>query len=86
VALAETLGSAAAHHCVDDTAFLPVGIQISANHVRGVREGLVHGIARALHLGRTTHLWEIRIASDAGQLVCASNLILSIVPRQSTLR
>ena len=86
VALAETLGSAAAHHCVDDNAFLPVGIQISANHVRGVREGIVHGVARALHLGRTIHLWEIRIANDAGQLVCASNLTLSIVPRQSTLR
>jgi len=40
----------------------------------------------ALHLGKTIHLWEIRIANDAGQLVCASNLILSIVPRQSTLR
>ena len=84
VALAETLGSAAAYHCVDDNAFLPVGIQISANHVRGVREGLVHGIARALHLGRTMHLCEIRIANDAGQLVCASNVTLSIVPRQST--
>jgi 1,4-dihydroxy-2-naphthoyl-CoA hydrolase len=83
VALAETLGSAAAHHCVDDSAFVPVGIQISANHVRGVREGLVHAIARALHPGRTLHVWEIRITNDAGQLVCASNLALSIVPRQS---
>lgn len=83
VALAETLGSAAAHHCVDDSTFLPVGIQISANHVRGVRQGFVHGVTRALHLGRTVHLWEIRIANDAGQLVCASNLTVSIVSRQS---
>lgn len=82
VVLAETLGSAAAHHCVDDGAFLTVGIQISANHVRGVRDGHVHGTARALHLGRTTQLWEIRIANDAGQLVCASSLTVSVVPRQ----
>lgn len=86
VVLAETLGSAAAHHCVDDRAFLPVGIQISANHVRGVREGLVHGVARALHLGRTVHLWEVRITNVAGQLVCASNLTVSIVSRQSVSR
>jgi 1,4-dihydroxy-2-naphthoyl-CoA hydrolase len=82
VALAETLGSAAAHHCVDDSVFVTVGIQISANHVRGVRNGHVHGTARALHLGRTTQLWEIQIANDAGQLVCASALTVSVVPRQ----
>jgi uncharacterized protein (TIGR00369 family) len=86
VALAETLGSTAAHHCVDDNVFLPVGIQISANHVQGVREGIVHGVARALHLGRTIHLWEIRISNDAGQLVCASKLTVSIVSRQSPPR
>jgi 1,4-dihydroxy-2-naphthoyl-CoA hydrolase len=82
VVLAETLGSAAAHHCVDDSVFVTVGIQISANHVRGVRNGHVHGTARALHLGRTTQLWEIQIANDAGQLVCASALTVSVVPRQ----
>jgi 1,4-dihydroxy-2-naphthoyl-CoA hydrolase len=82
VVLAETLGSAAADHCVDESAFLTVGIQISANHVRGVRDGHVHGTARAVHLGRTTQLWEIRIANDAGQLVCASSLTVSVVPRQ----
>ncbi len=83
VVLAETLGSAAAHHCVDNTAFLAVGVQVSANHVRGVRDGHVHAIARPLHIGRTIHLWEIRITNDAGQLVCASNLTVSIVPSQA---
>jgi 1,4-dihydroxy-2-naphthoyl-CoA hydrolase len=47
-----------------------------------VRDGHVYGTARALHLGRTTQLWEIRIVNDAGQLVCASNLTVSVVPRQ----
>ncbi|HQR21155.1 MAG TPA: hotdog fold thioesterase [Burkholderiaceae bacterium] len=82
VVLAETLGSAAAHHCVDDSAFLTVGIEINANHVRGVRSGWVHGTARSLHVGRTTQLWEIRIVDDEGRLVCASRLTVGVVPRQ----
>ena len=81
VLLAETLGSAAAHSCVDDSAFLTVGIEINANHVRGVRGGWVHGTARPLHIGRTTQLWEVRIVDDAEKLVCASRLTVSVVPR-----
>jgi 1,4-dihydroxy-2-naphthoyl-CoA hydrolase len=81
VLLAETLGSAGAHHCVDDQAFLAVGIEINANHVRGVREGWVHGTARPLHVGRTTQLWEIRVVDDAARLVCASRLTIGVVPR-----
>ncbi len=80
VVLAETLGSAAAHSCVDD-AFLTVGLEINANHVRGVRSGWVHGMARPLHIGRTTQLWEIRIVDDASKLVCVSRLTVSVVPR-----
>lgn len=79
--LAETLGSAAAHHCVDTDAFLPVGIEINANHVRGVREGWVRGTARPLHLGRATQVWEIRIVDDADRLVCVSRLTMGVVPR-----
>jgi 1,4-dihydroxy-2-naphthoyl-CoA hydrolase len=83
VLLAETLGSAAAHHCVDDQSFLTVGIAINANHVRGVREGWVHGTARPLHLGRTTQLWEIRVVDDSARLVCSSSLTIGVVPRQA---
>ena len=83
VLLAETLGSAAAHHCVDDQTFLTVGIAINANHVRGVREGWVHGTARPLHLGRTTQLWEIRVVDDSTRLVCSSSLTIGVVPRQA---
>jgi 1,4-dihydroxy-2-naphthoyl-CoA hydrolase len=81
VLLAETLGSAAAHCCVDDRAALTVGIEINANHVRGVREGWVHGTARPLHIGRTTQLWEIRVDDDAARLVCISRLTIGVVPR-----
>jgi 1,4-dihydroxy-2-naphthoyl-CoA hydrolase len=81
VLLAETVGSAAAHCCVDEGAMLTVGIEINANHVRGVREGWVHGTARPLHLGRTTQLWEIRIVDDAARLVCISRLTIGVVAR-----
>jgi 1,4-dihydroxy-2-naphthoyl-CoA hydrolase len=83
VLLAETLGSAAAMACVDPSAFFVVGIEINANHVRGVREGWVHGTARAVHLGRTTQVWEIRIVDDADRLVCLSRLTIGVVPTPS---
>jgi 1,4-dihydroxy-2-naphthoyl-CoA hydrolase len=81
VLLAETLGSAAAHSCIDDSAFLTVGIEINANHVRGVREGRVHGTARSVHVGRTTQIWEVRIVDDSDRLVCLSRLTVSVIPK-----
>src|SRR5574338_427426 len=69
VALAETLGSTAAMLCCEDGR-ATVGLEINANHVRAVREGIVTGIARPIHLGRSTQVWEIRIESEAGELTC----------------
>ncbi|MET0290354.1 MAG: hotdog fold thioesterase [Pseudoxanthomonas sp.] len=80
VVLAETLGSMAGGLCVDPATHGVVGIEVNANHVRGVRAGTVTGTARALHLGRSTQLWDIRIENEAGQLVCASRLTLAVVP------
>lgn len=82
VVLAETLGSIAGALVVGDEARV-VGLDINANHVRGVREGFVTGTARALHIGRSTQVWEIRIESDAAQLVCVSRLTLSVVPKSA---
>ena len=83
VLLAETLGSAAAHCCVDAGAALIVGIEINANHVRGVRAGWVHGTARPLHIGRTTQLWEVRVVDDTARLVCISRLTIGVMPREA---
>ncbi len=82
VLLAETLGSAAAHACVDREAEIAVGIEVNANHLRAVRAGHVHGEARPLHLGRSTQVWEIRIADDAGRPTCVSRLTMAVVPRE----
>ena len=78
VLLAETLGSSAGNMCVAEDEVC-VGIEINANHVRGVREGRVTGTARALHLGRSTQVWEIRIEDARGRLACISRLTLAVV-------
>ena len=79
--LAETLGSSAGNLCVEADA-LCVGIEINANHLAAVREGIVTGTARALHVGRSTQVWEIRIEDEGGRLVCISRLTLAVVPRR----
>ena len=80
-ALAETLGSTAAGMCVGEGEGV-VGIEINANHLHGVREGIVTGTARPLHLGRSTQVWEIRIEDAAGQLACISRLTLAVIRRR----
>jgi len=77
--LAETLGSSAGNLCVAEGEVC-VGLEINANHVRAVREGIVTGTARALHLGRSTQVWEIRIEDARGRLACVSRLTLAVVP------
>ncbi len=80
VLLAETLGSSAGGLCAPEGHGV-VGIEINANHLRGVRSGTVTGTARPLHVGRSTQVWEIRIEDAAGRLVCISRLTLALVPR-----
>ncbi|KZV15459.1 acyl-CoA thioesterase/ catalytic/ hydrolase, acting on ester bond [Dorcoceras hygrometricum] len=80
VALAETLGSSAAMLALDPAKFRAVGLEINANHVRGVREGTVTGTAKALHLGRSTQVWEIRIEDEQQRLVCVSRITMAVVP------
>jgi uncharacterized protein (TIGR00369 family) len=78
VLLAETLGSTAGGLCVDEGQGV-VGIEINANHLAGVREGLVTGTTRPLHVGRGTQVWEIRIEDERGRLACISRLTLAVI-------
>lgn len=80
VVLAETLGSIGAGMAAGRDVAV-VGIEVNANHLRGVRSGWVTGTARPLHNGRSTQVWEIRIENDDGALVCASRLTLAVVPK-----
>lgn len=79
--LAETLGSVASALVVDDSKFSCVGLEINANHVRGARDGFVTGTAKPLHIGRTTHVWEIKIADERNKLVCVSRLTVAIIKK-----
>jgi 1,4-dihydroxy-2-naphthoyl-CoA hydrolase len=79
VTLAETLASWAATYCVDRSKHHCVGLEINANHVRPVREGHVYGVARPIHLGRSTHIWEIRITTEDGKLVCISRITMAVL-------
>lgn len=78
VVLAETLGSIGGTlACLEGYAC--VGVEINANHMKTVRSGKVTGTAKPLHIGRSTHVWEIKIYTDQQVLSCVSRLTLSVI-------
>ena len=79
VALAETLGSTAAGLVVDHDKYRVVGQEINANHVRAVSEGFVIGTTRPLHVGKRSHVWEIRIEDEQARLVCISRITMFVM-------
>ena len=79
--LAETLGSIAANLTCDPSDSHAVGLTITTNHVKAVRNGLIKGIAKPVHLGRTTHVWEIKTYNSNDQLTSTTNLSLAIVKK-----
>ncbi len=79
VALAETLGSLGAGLVIDRAKQRCVGQEINANHVRAVSSGHVIGTARPVHLGRRSHVWEIRITDEHDRLVCISRITMYIL-------
>ncbi|MEO1050114.1 MAG: hotdog fold thioesterase [Bacteroidota bacterium] len=83
VVLAETLGSVAAYCCVDSKTQICVGQEINANHIRGVRDGYVYGKTTPIHIGRKTHVWEIRITNEQSELVCISRITMAVLNKKS---
>lgn len=82
--LAETIGSLASALVVDHTRYYCVGLEINANHIRSAREGYVTGIARPLHIGSSTHVWDIKIYDGNEKLVCVSRLTVAVIARKDT--
>ena len=82
VALAETLGSIAATSCLDFRIQYCVGLEINANHIKSVKDGFVYGTARPLHIGKKTHVWEIKITNEEKELVCVSRITLAVIDRR----
>ena len=79
VALAETLGSTGAGLVIDRSKYRCVGQEINANHVRAARDGFVIGTARPLHIGKRSHVWDIRITDEQDRLVCISRITMAIL-------
>jgi len=79
--LAETMGSVASTALIDLATQAAVGLEINGNHLRPVEDGVVIGTVRPIHLGRRTHVWDIRIEDEEGRLVNVSRLTMMIVQR-----
>ena len=80
VVLAETVGSMASYQCIDPERFYCVGLEVNANHLRGLRSGRVTAVCRPVHLGRSTHVWDIRMSGDDGKPSCISRLTVAVIP------
>ena len=79
LALAENVGSLAANLALDRTKFVALGLDLNGNHLKSVPEGaIVYGIASPLHIGKSTHVWEIRIENEAGELVSICRLTMAV--------
>ena len=84
VVLAESLGSVASVlRLADPTTQQAVGLEINANHIRSVRSGWVYGKCTPIHIGRTTHVWDIRITDEQERLVCISRLTIAVITAKS---
>ncbi len=84
--LAETIGSVASALVIDNSKSICVGLEINANHIRGVREGFVEGTATPLHIGASTHVWDIKIHDGRNKLVCVSRLTVAILKIESAFK
>ena len=78
VVLAETLGSCGAAYAAPE-GWRAVGLDINANHLRGVTSGWVTGTARPVHIGRTTQVWQIDLRNEAGQMTCVSRITMAML-------
>ena len=80
--LAETIGSVASWLCIDPEKQICVGMEINCNHVRGKRAGKVTATASPLHIGATSHVWDIKIRDEQERLVCVSRLTVAVLKRK----
>jgi 1,4-dihydroxy-2-naphthoyl-CoA hydrolase len=81
-ALAESLGSMASALLVAPDGKGIVGLEVSANHLKAVRSGTVTATGELVHLGRTTHVWDIRVRNDAGELCAVCRLTNMVIERR----
>ena len=73
-ALVESVGSTASHFFVDSDIYEVRGIELSINHLRSKKEGVIYATAKPVHIGRTTHLWEILVTDENDKLIAHAKL------------
>ena len=82
VVFAESLGSLASNLIVDQSKQYCVGLDINANHIKGVKDGFIFGKATAVHIGKRTHIWQIDITNEQNQMVCSSRLTVAVIDKK----
>jgi 1,4-dihydroxy-2-naphthoyl-CoA hydrolase len=82
VVLAESIGSVASNLCIESDKWVGVGLEINANHLRSVKDGFVRAVCTAIRIGRTTHVWDIKIYDQDERLICVSRHTVAIVERR----
>ncbi|SFQ46602.1 hotdog fold thioesterase [Parafilimonas terrae] len=80
-ALAETLGSVCSALVINRKKFICVGIEINANHIRSIKSGIVTGTSTPVHIGGSTHVWDIRIHDEHNRLICISRLTVAVLKK-----
>ena len=82
-ALIESIGSMGSSLVLDLSKEVPVGVEINANHIGGMRDGLVRAVGKLVHAGKRTHVWQVDLTDDVtGKLICTGRLTVMIVPRK----
>lgn len=84
VALAETAASIGAMANIDTEQSNVFGMEINANHIKSKRDGMVTALAKPIHLGKTSMVWEIQIVDEAEKLICISRCTLGIVRKKQS--
>ena len=84
--LAETLGSVASMLCINLKEFNCVGLELNVNHLKSAREGYVTGRVTPIRIGRTIHVWDIRVTNEEGELTAVSRLTVAVVPVRDSAR
>lgn len=82
VVLAETLGSVASALIVNRDEYMCVGLEVNANHVRSVSQGFVIGTCSPIHIGASTHVWDIKIHDQRERLICVSRLTVAVLKKK----
>lgn len=81
VVLAESVGSVASNLIIDTQKFAGVGLEVNANHLKSVSDGIIYAHCSPLHIGRKSHVWDIKIKNENNLLVCVSRLTVAIIEK-----